>query len=707
MHCQSCLRSIQAVLTHELSENRNDEFSSIIHESLPDLYWSGRKGCWICKQILQSLHERFYPDDIYSSTEEDDLSLYAEVPSKFREARNTVVQLQIYHPSRGIKDPYYHLSLRAIEGSESKNLAYREINLHLSTNSSYETTMDTPLRTHLSSGHTQPMLISKLWNHWFQTCSESHENCRALNNELPPFAPDRLIEISTEDNGDSFTWRLVSRDDISNVQYLTLSHCWGSSTHASLTSSNISARLKFRPYSELPKTFQDTFFVTFSLGFRFIWIDSLCIIQDDLVDWKSQASMMGTIYKNARCNIAATWAADGDDGCFTKKKPIIVTLDLGLGRPTECQVQRSQLYYDDLMEAPLNTRGWVAQERFLARKQLSFAKSQVYWECRELVASEQYPGGIPESLTDLSPYNQAIPPTGKPSLDYTTEADIHDAWAALVDFYSACEFSRLSDKMIALAGLAEEMRGKTGDIYLAGLWKKDLRSQLCWSTDFDVRRRENRSTMQMYLAPTWSWVNVDGPVMSDMNYTGVVPGQTWCVEVLDASVRSEHVSELHSFIGSNLVLRGIAVWARAVHMGNHVGVDALGNWVLHPTETSDKFQSLLLGHVEIHWDENMSGPDNELERWPIFLEQRASDLLFLFVSMHDDNNVAQGLILRRLSGTVHGVVFVRMGVFFIYSSGFYDMFQPGRRNSSNESTVGDIDLDNTAYLGFVHTVTVI
>jgi hypothetical protein len=102
--------------------------------------------------------------------------------------------------------------------------------------------------------------------------------------------------------------------------------------------------------------------------------------------------------------------------------------------------------------------------------------------------------------------------------------------------------------------------------------------------------------------------------MSDPTYTGLYSGGIWCVEVLDASVRSEHVSELHRFVGSTLVLRRIAMWARAVHMGNHVGIGAMCNWVLHPTETDDKFQRLLLEDIEIHWDENMSEPDIDIER---------------------------------------------------------------------------------------------
>ena len=220
----------------------------------------------------------------------------------------------------------------------------------------------------------------KLWSYWYRNCSESHESCHKQIHSLAPFTPDRLIEIFTDDDGNYFSWRLVSRSDIGNVPYLTLSHCWGSSKHLCLTKKtrDDSAFARFITYSCLPLSFQHAFIIMFSLGLRFIWIDSLCIIQDDPEDWKAQASMMGLVYKNACCNIAATWAADSNAGYFTKRASTIITLKFGveLEPPTtECQVSLASLYYYGIREAPLNQRGWVMQERFLARRQLSFTQS--------------------------------------------------------------------------------------------------------------------------------------------------------------------------------------------------------------------------------------------------------------------------------------------------------------------------------------------
>jgi hypothetical protein len=157
------------------------------------------------------------------------------------------------------------------------------------------------------------------------------------------------------------------------------------------------------------------------------------------------------------------------------------------------------------------------------------------------------------------------------------------------------------------------------------------------------------------------------------------------------------------------------VRARAVQTEEHsqVGVQAGENWVLQPTETNYKSQNLLLlGHVSVHWDENMSEPAIDLERWQSFLEERALDLLCMFVHIEDDEicpqdvTIASGLMLRRLPGTVNGVAFVRMGVFVVFDCSF--MTFPYRTwGPSRKSLIEDIDIDDAAYLGVIHTVTVI
>ncbi|OTA67867.1 HET-domain-containing protein, partial [Hypoxylon sp. EC38] len=296
-------------------------------------------------------------------------------------------------------------------------------------------------------------------------------------------------------------------------RYVTLSHCWGKSQHMKLQTQNYSILQKRQPNSILPKTYRDAFRVALSLGIRFIWIDSLCIIQNDEADWRSQSPLMGSIYHNSYCNIAATWGADGDDGCFSNRVPYTkcqarIALNTPGGRLVEHDILDVHSYSRDITEAQLNTRGWVIQERCLARRQLSFARDQVYWECSDLSASEQFPSGILGPMLKTKVSLQHIWSRVKPELDFSSELRLRESWTMLVELYSSCDFTIPSDRLFALVGLASSVQQTTSDEYIAGLWKRDIQKQLCWQYEGRGERCQDTDT----LVPTWSWLKMNGKV---------------------------------------------------------------------------------------------------------------------------------------------------------------------------------------------------
>jgi hypothetical protein len=680
MLCQHCLKSIEAVSEDFHPADPHHKSSDILHYSWSQLCDSVfEEECWLCEKLWESMEDQL-----------DDSQIFLTMSVSYN------------------KLPYITFRTKKHHG----------LDLHLLRFSTEGGDLEASRRLESASAPTLTMQNTGLWNHWYHTCLESHAKCRGSYHKLQPFAPDRLVKILATHDKKTFNWRLVHRTDIGNVEYLTLSHCWGASGHISLTKENYASFLGPTPDSQLPKTFQHAISITLSLGFSYIRIDSLCIIQDDVNDWKAQASMMGAVYENACCNIAATWAANGNDGCFTTRESRIITLKLGHDQSRDYHLYPGYLYLDEIAEAPLNKRGWVAQERFLAKKQLSFAKSQVYWECRELTASEEFPAGYPTELKmwyDI-PHNLAAPPSGhlaKPTLDFEVEGDQREAWAALVDFYSGCKFSRKSDKMIALAGLAEKMKCATKDVYLAGHWRKGLERQLCWKTDDDVRPRFNRFRTPTYLAPTWSWASVDGPVMSDSRYY-----MEWehlsCIEVQDVSVHSEHLSGLHSFVASSLVLRGIAVSARARRRRKskrYAGTLNSDDWELRSIGLNSSDCSITAGtkaEVGIVWDENLSSSGVDSDRWPSFLEERDSSFLCMFVYIDTSSDCyVTGLVLRRLPSAKDEVTYVRMGIFYESDGTLFELLPDRLKLSARNSVVEDINLDAADLAGFVHTVTIV
>lgn len=143
---------------------------------------------------------------------------------------------------------------------------------------------------------------------WLHNCRTLHHKC-SHREQRTPFRPSRLVLVQRNAT-DTITAR-VACTSISDaaVEYLTLSHCWGTTKFFTLVEQNLGQLQKDIVVGNSPKAFQDAFAVTLELGFSYIWIDSLCIVQDSQDDWLRESSQMGDIYKNCSCNIAATSSA--------------------------------------------------------------------------------------------------------------------------------------------------------------------------------------------------------------------------------------------------------------------------------------------------------------------------------------------------------------------------------------------------------------
>ena len=141
---------------------------------------------------------------------------------------------------------------------------------------------------------------------WISHCCSSHISCQQLPTTL---LPKRVLDVKES------MVRLVERNQ--SGRYICLSHCWGQSRPLCLTKrSTIQDNLQRIPWESLPKTFQHAIEVTRKLGIRFLWIDSICIIQDDKRDWEEESSKMASIYQNSYLTICATSAVSDDAGLW-------------------------------------------------------------------------------------------------------------------------------------------------------------------------------------------------------------------------------------------------------------------------------------------------------------------------------------------------------------------------------------------------------
>jgi len=395
--------------------------------------------------------------------------------------------------------------------------------------------------------------------------SQENENLSIENSTGKKFYPTRLIElppydlttvneaarkldevrlITTKDQPNNF------RDNPDRLHYVTLSHCWGKGEFIHLCERNQQEFHERIPLNSLPLTFRNAieFARRLSETVRYIWIDSLCIIQDDPSDWLRESVQMYQIYRNSYCNISATAATDSKKGLYNKldrdpqllwEEQINLNIDgipgarpkqklkkeIGLEAPIRrCKILDLSFWDREVEDAPVNRRAWVLQERLLAPRVLHFCQDQIAWECYHLDAAECLPHGISKMelrsgnvrerarLKSLMPNDYGPKPVEVDKLEVSNS--VHESWKRVIERYSRTGLTKESDKLIALAGIAELLSREIRGLYVAGMWEKYLASQLLWRVDpiYENGQLSNPSQRPTsYRAPSFSWAAVDAP----------------------------------------------------------------------------------------------------------------------------------------------------------------------------------------------------
>jgi len=203
---------------------------------------------------------------------------------------------------------------------------------------------------------------------WLSTCQDEHDRC-SVKKELE--LPTRLVRV--EKDGQTLSAQLCESLSLPpDTEYLTLSHCWGTTPFLNLTKENIEQMKVSIPIVSLPQLFQDAVRATHELGFNYIWIDSLCIIQnsDGGADWLRESPTMDRIYGNSACNLSATGFSDGQNGLLvTADVREIFPPSIDCTKFVKNNVEYSVLprtdWTSEVWGGPLNARGWVFQEQIM------------------------------------------------------------------------------------------------------------------------------------------------------------------------------------------------------------------------------------------------------------------------------------------------------------------------------------------------------
>jgi hypothetical protein len=358
-------------------------------------------------------------------------------------------------------------------------------------------------------------------NEWIRECHSNHKLCLDTALEWTQL-PSRLLDVHPR-LGPSVV--LVECENLENPRgrYATLSHCWGTSEIIKTTRDSLRQRKLSIGWEELPRTFQDAITLVRALGLQYIWIDSICIVQDDQLDWKRESTRMASVYSNSYLNIAATSASNGHGGCFTQRSLRHISRNIDT---RSFLVNKSGNYHPDVFvrpsfdpihyrysayttnelnpldahTTPLLSRAWIFQERNLAPRTVHFHPSEMIMECKS------------DFFCECTGLNKVVARSGRDPLDLTTLGNdkVLDQWQEVVEHFSSLRLTYESDRLPALLGVATVYQNRLKCNYLAGIWEVDLARGLLWDIKRYQTMRHQKCTRALHQAapPTWSWASL-------------------------------------------------------------------------------------------------------------------------------------------------------------------------------------------------------
>ncbi|KAJ4317806.1 hypothetical protein N0V84_007168 [Fusarium piperis] len=378
----------------------------------------------------------------------------------------------------------------------------------------------------------------------------SHDHINPQNT----FIPDRLIEVGAD------RLRLVLTKEMVNPpsqipHYIALTYCWGPEPHAGkqlkTTSLNLSQHLQAIPESLLPQAIQDSVTLARALSIPFLWVDALCILQDVSTDWDKQCAVMERIYGNAHVTVAAAASSNCEQGYLQRTDRIIIppSNDRFLTFAAYSPLYKASID-EELPISPWLERGWTFQERITSTRLLMFSKRNIHFKCPSFSESM---GREPDM------YDTDFHMLGRDKLVPSDKLRTYKEWDDTVSQLNPdrAHFTRETDLLPSVAGLAALFQKQLDDEYLAGLWKNDLHRGLHWhlmgasETSYQTLLRNLKKPVP-YIAPSWSWAsrrsyflfNLDHPnLIGDCRpeYTDLVPtitprGSTEFGEVSDGTL---------------------------------------------------------------------------------------------------------------------------------------------------------------------------
>ncbi|PQE19416.1 heterokaryon incompatibility protein [Rutstroemia sp. NJR-2017a BBW] len=345
------------------------------------------------------------------------------------------------------------------------------------------------------------MMKFELAKRWVTECLNHHP---LYQTDLVHPLPSRLMEIHEN------SVRLVLTAEWTHQPpYATLSHCWGDISSKLISGGNLS------------KTFQDAIKTVQHFDISYLWIDSICIIQDSVEDWTIESSKMAPVYRGAVLNISAAGARNGTEGLFLTPSTFVTKFQITTSRRGFSKTWTISNPPESISDTPLAKRAWALQERLLSPRSIHFTRTGLAWECKTGTA------------------NAISPELAERKFAATN-------WQELVNIYTKAQLTHASDKLVAISGIARVPQDRDMGGYLAGLWRKGMETQVPW-------RCTGFQSPGVYRAPSWSWAAVKGEVR-DMRWNRRGLGYFAVVDHLRSGVMRKGVDGFGEVVDGVLTL---------------------------------------------------------------------------------------------------------------------------------------------------------
>lgn len=519
---------------------------------------------------------------------------------------------------------------------------------------------------------------------WIKDCiSQCDDSCTHTTLDDPLPLPTRLIYVGDRTGNEFGNPRLVitAGQDApeyfatNRPKYAILSYCWGPPAEFLKTEkANLSDHLKelrLEDLREKAPTCCDAILVTRELDLEWLWIDALCIIQDDKEDWETESSKMASAYGGAFLTIIPLRSYSTREG-FLGERASADYLDICFNSVVNPMIQGTLKVYDSSLGTSTNgtlgeihddlgtelrisewqQRGWTRQESVMSFRRLFFGESGLYFECQEMTKRDN--GESVDGCYDTTgDWVNEI----EPGMDIVEMLKKH--WYQEIEQYSRRSLTVKKDLLPAVTAIAKIFSNTIQDKYLCGLWESDLPNGLLWVisyTDGQVDHEEHMrkiSSPEVYIGPSWSWTNPASNSVRVEWLTSYGKTQNPACEIIEAETNIEGINLFGCIQSAHILIRGLSRF--------------LPGPMLHPKRlpggTGQAWQIVEHGYFTANCRFDWYVSEYGEPRWP-------NDLMMLLIGVDSGAQTMNGLLLVRagnenewyrvgifseLSGNIEGV----------------------------------------------------